>query len=143
MNRKIIRYYNLAMGQIEFDKGNTERAIEYYEDAVALLAHQTNPDNCYHTLFYGPLASAYYAQGDVQEAEKWCQRILALTTGRVFYGDIYAKSFFMLGKIYEQQGDTAKAIDHYEEFLDLWKDADSGIAEVDDARERLAGIKSQ
>jgi hypothetical protein len=47
----------------------------------------------------------------------------------------------MLGKVHEEQGNTAKAIENYEKFLDLWRDADPGIAEVDDARERLAGLK--
>ena len=58
-------------------------------------------------------------------------------------GDIYVKAFYMLGKIHEQQGDSAKAIEHYEKFLTLWKDADLGIVEVEDARKRLAGLKSQ
>ena len=48
---------------------------------------------------------------------------------------------YILGKIYEEQGDTTKAIEHYEKFLTLWKDADPGIPEVDDARKRVAGLK--
>ena len=45
--------------------------------------------------------------------------------------------------LYKQQGNTSKAIEHYEKFLDFWKDADPGIAEVADARSRLAGLKNQ
>ncbi len=48
---------------------------------------------------------------------------------------------YMLGKIYEQLGKKNKAKEYYKKFLDLWKDADPGIAEVEDAKKRLAGLK--
>ena len=49
----------------------------------------------------------------------------------------------MLGKIYEQKSWKGKAIEHYEKFLDLWKDADPGIPEVTDAKKRLEALQSQ
>jgi tetratricopeptide (TPR) repeat protein len=88
-----------------------------------------------------PLALAYYRSGQLERSKEQYDRITSLTYGRLYNGDIYAKSFYMLGKIHEQLGDTAKAIEHYEKFLDLWKDADPGIAEVEDAKKRLAGLK--
>ena len=69
------------------------------------------------------------------------EKIISCPIGIRRYEIDFVISFYMLGKIYEQEGDTAKAIEHYEKFLDLWKDADPGIAEVEDARERLAGLK--
>ncbi len=50
--------------------------------------------------------------------------------------------YYRLAKLYEEKGLVGKAIEHYEKFLDLWKDADPGIAEVEDARKRLVGLKS-
>ena len=74
------------------------------------------------------------------QAQKAFERITSLSTGRIGDGDIYAKSFYMLGKIHEQKDNKTKAIEHYEKFLELWKDADPGIDEVDDARKHLAAL---
>ena len=48
---------------------------------------------------------------------------------------------YILGKIYEEQGDATKDIEHYEKFLSLWKNANPGIAE--DVRKRVDGLKGE
>ena len=66
-----------------------------------------------------------------------------LTTGRLWLGDLYAKSFYMLGKIYEKKEMIRDARENYEKFLELWKDAGPGIPEVTDAKKRLASLQGQ
>jgi len=93
-------------------------------------------------VFLDSLALSYYKSGDLDKAQEEYKRITSLTYGKINWADIYVKSFYMLGKIYEQKGWKGKAIEHYEKFLELWKDADPGITEVGDAKKRLAGLKS-
>jgi serine/threonine protein kinase/predicted Zn-dependent protease len=137
-NKKLIRWYYYLMGMIEIERKKYSKGIEYFEKGLPLLSAVSD----WRIIFAESLGQAYYESGDLDKAREEYGRIQNPTTaGRMNYGNIYAKSFYMLGKIYEQQGDTAKAIEHYEKFLDLWKDADPGISEVDNARKRLAGLR--
>jgi cytochrome c-type biogenesis protein CcmH/NrfG len=52
------------------------------------------------------------------------------------------RAYYVLGLAYEESGWDTKAMEQYETFLDLWKDADPGIAQIDDARQRLARLKA-
>jgi len=51
------------------------------------------------------------------------------------------KAHYYLGQAYERSGWTDKAIEQYETFLDIWKDADKGIEEMGEAGERLRALK--
>ena len=145
MNKNLIRRYYHLIGRIELEKEKFSKAIEYLDKAINLLPFQNGAVYSIYgqALFISPLALAHYKSGDLEKAREEYEKIPNLTTGRLFYGDIYAKSFYMLGKIYEEQGNKAKAIEHYEKFLDLWKDADPDIPEVEDAEKRVVGLKSQ
>jgi serine/threonine protein kinase/tetratricopeptide (TPR) repeat protein len=137
INKKAIRDYYYLLGQIEMEQDQFPESIEHFKQTIPLLRITG-----YHLpMYYEGLAQAYYRSGDLEQAEGQYKEIISLPTGRIEHGDIYAKSFYMLGKIYEQKDYKGKAIEHYEEFLDLWKDADSGVAEVNDSMERLAGLQ--
>jgi tetratricopeptide (TPR) repeat protein len=139
MNKKLIGNYYTLMGMIELEKNNYSKAIEFFKKGLPLL-YATSGSRLPRVYFTG---LAYYKAGDLENARQEYGRVISLTSGRQAFGDLYAKSFYMLGKIYEQQDNRGIAIEQYNKFLELWKDADPGIAEVDDARKRLAGLKSQ
>jgi tetratricopeptide (TPR) repeat protein len=53
----------------------------------------------------------------------------------------YSKSFYLLGQIYEKKREEKLAIENYIRFLELWKDADEDLPELNDAKERLEKLK--
>jgi len=135
------RWYLCLVGLIELEKKNDARAIESLKEALSLESHQWIPDATNNAFFMEALARAYFQSGDLENARKMYEEITSLTTGRVRYGDIYARSFYMLGKIAEVQRDNPRARQNYQRFLDLWKDADPAMPEVEETKKRLAGLK--
>lgn len=141
LNKKAERYYWHLMGIIELKRKKFQKAIQYFKQAVTLLPSQMNPEHG-QALFFESLALAHWEAGDFDEAQKEYERIVSLTTGRLLYGEIFAKSLYMLGKIYEEKGMQDEAIEHYEKFLSLWNKADLSFPEVADAKKRLTALKS-
>jgi tetratricopeptide (TPR) repeat protein len=140
LNPKLIRIWHDLAGHIDLARNDVAQAVEHFERAVSLLPYQYDPDGHNHAEYYSSLAYAYYLSGDLARAQQWYENILSLTSGRLGSGDIYAKSHFMLGKIFEQRGMKAEAIRSYRSFLDLWQEADIEAPELDEAKRALEAL---
>jgi len=62
---------------------------------------------------------------------------------RISYdADFLAGTYKRLGELYEQKGNTAKAILYTRKFIELWKNADADLQpQVAEARQRLARLE--
>ncbi len=142
LNMTYMRLYYHLVGSIEIARENFPAAIDYLEEATSLMPAQRNIDNLNDQAFFiEPLAYAYYKNGELEKAQETYERLISLTVGRLHWGYEYAKSLYMLGKIFEEKGWKGKSIEHYEKFLDLWKDADEGLPELEDAKKKLKSLK--
>jgi len=141
-HQKEMRRYDHLVGMIELERKNYSNAIEHLETALSLLPFQSSQwteahllNN--HALYIDSLALAHYRAGNLDKAQEIYSQISQLTTGRLYFEDIYARSFYTLGRIFQRKGDSAKAEENYNKFVALWFDADSGIPELNDAKQRL------
>lgn len=137
------RWYILHInGLLALEEGNYSGAITHLEEVVSLLPEQNmNAVYSQHAVFFDALASAYFEAGDLKKAKATYETIGSLTIGRLYFGDLYANSFYMLGRINEQLGQRSEAIQNFEKFLELREGADPGIPEIELARESLTVLR--
>jgi tetratricopeptide (TPR) repeat protein len=81
-------------------------------------------------------AQALHALGRYDEAAEWY-------TPRRGLGFL-APSHYYRGEMYQEMGDTEKALWHYGAFVELWRDADPEYQPVvEQVRERMARLTSE
>lgn len=147
-SKEVAKFYsNLLQSEIFLAEGDPNKAISIFEKATGLRPpglQYTEQIIFYNTPFLKDvLARAYRQKGEIDKAISEYERLITFDPERESRFLIHPKYHYRLAGLYEEKGWGGKAIEHLEKSLDLWKDADSGIAEVENARKRLSGLKSQ
>jgi tetratricopeptide (TPR) repeat protein len=93
----------------------------------------------YREQFREALARVYIKEGDFDRAAAEYVRLIKRDPQNTI-SLIHPRFYYSLGKIYEQKRMKDKARRHYRRFLDLWKDADPGQPEIEDAKARMAAL---
>jgi len=138
-------YYNYLSGEILIAEGKPQEAIPLLEKAPPkiLISLSWGPYMIFYNLPFlkDTLARAYEQSGNIDKAVAEYERLTSFypKSGAPFL--IHPKYYYRLAKLYEEKGIKIRARENFERFLDLWKDADPGLPEVEDAKKRLAGLK--
>ncbi|MCA1650224.1 MAG: tetratricopeptide repeat protein [Acidobacteria bacterium] len=133
------RRVHWAQGEIALIRGDTGTAVSELTKALSTLPVHgpvTGPPSSHADLWFAA-ASVNIRAGRDTEAAQLLERLQSAYE-RVFGMEAYARSFFLLGQIYERRGDVARARQQYARFLDLWRDGDLERAWVAEAQKKLS-----
>ena len=128
--------YWQALGCVELFTGNADVAVTHLEKAV----QEAVEDPFLGRVF---LAQAYLEVGRHGEVVSLLEGVLSRYDETRAARPIWSvRAHYYLGLAYERSGWNRKAVEQYEEFLDIWRDADPGIEYVEDAKERLEKLRA-
>ena len=125
--------YQLFAGIIEMEKGNYDTA-----DTLFQKAYKTMP------LFFMDelIARNHSRAGRIDDALKVYEKIInRYEPNRAYWPTTGVLTHFYYGRTLEKAGKHDEAMEQYETFLDIWRNADEGLAPVEEARKRLANLK--
>jgi tetratricopeptide (TPR) repeat protein len=129
----VSRPYRYSLAEVFAETGEYDSAVHHWQ--ILLEAE----DGLDHRLWLGV---SLIGAGRYQEAVDDLEQAMTLYSRRIWNPGEAVLCHYYLGGAYEGVGRTEEAIEQYEIFLDIWKNADEGLESVEDATTRLAQLKS-
>lgn len=138
--------YDYSQGEILLAGGFVDHAVSVLENIGPL----GNPPAMRPEILFiynipfqkDALARAYVKKGDMDKAITEYERLVTFDPKEAQRTLIHPLYHYRLAKLYELKSAKKKAMEQYQKFLAIWKDADSGLPEVEDARKKLAALKA-
>jgi len=87
------------------------------------------------------LAQAHARQGNIDQAIKEYKKLIDTNPKTREWRLIYSKYHYRLAKLYETKNLNNKAIEQYEKFLKIYKNAEEDMSELKDAKLQLTKLK--
>lgn len=144
---RIMHYYDILKAEVFLSQDSLEKAISIADKLSPLQIPPIHPTRLItYNLLFPKLrdfaARAYQHSGDLDKAISEYEKLITFDPKSEERRLIHPTYYFRLAKLYEQNGQLPKAIENYKKFLEIWKNADKGLAEIVEAKNRLNNIKS-
>jgi len=144
-NKDLVKYiFDMLSGEILLAEGSIQQAIAIGEkisgEAFRLTTRPSETIVYNMPFFKDVLARAYAKNGNLDKAIATYEKLITFDPQKKARYLVHPLYHYRLAMLYQEKGWTGKAIEQYEKFLDIWKDADPDLLEVEDASKRLAGL---
>lgn len=108
------------LGNVHFDKGDYDKAIEYYQKALTIDLNALGPDHPDMAASYNNLGIAYDAKGDYDRAVEYHRQALTIRLKALGanHPDV-AQSYNNLGIAYDAKGEDDRAIEYHQKALTI------------------------
>ncbi len=127
-------------GIIEYYKGNYDQAIHYFTNSL----DQKKKWQFSYLLTQWMLARTFLESDRLGKAAEEFEKMLSKNAFVYFFWSYWLhKIHYYLGIAYEKSGWDSQAIEQYQVYLDLLKDADLSIKEIDDTKVRLKQLQKE